>query len=354
MSAVVPFGATSLHDAIALTAKRVGEREGRRRAVVVVTDGADNASRLKPSEVAAAASEIDVPVYIFGIVPSIDNPAEETASTPEKSALAGPLPELATATGGHTFVASTPSQRSIAARQIVDELRHQYLIAFESSGTPGWHPLVVRARKKDLVIRARNGYIAGQSRPFGLGGADMLRKLFVVVPVAVLAIGGSSACATKKFVRTQVGEVNEKVDSQGRSIEETQERVRRNEGRISEVDQRAQAAAQSAQQANDAASAANTAAASAANAASEVDGKVDTMDKANRRLVYEVVLSEDQGNFKFGKTALPDEAKQRNRPDGPAAQAGSEERLHRDRRPHRQRRRQGHQRAASASSAPRR
>ena len=138
----------------------------------------------------------------------------------------------------------------------------------------------------------------------------MLRKLFVV-PVAVLAIGGSSACATKKFVRTQVGEVNEKVDSQGRSIEETQERVRRNEGRISEVDQRAAAAAQSAQQANDAASAANSAAASAHSAAKEVDGKVDTMDKANRRLVYEVVLSEDQGNFKFGKSVLPDEAKQR-------------------------------------------
>ena len=165
MATVVPFGATSLHDAIALTAKRAGEREGRRRAVVVLTDGADNASRLRPSEVAIVASEIDVPVYIFGIVPSIDNPLEETALAPEKSALAGPLPELATATGGHTFVASSPSQRSIAARQIIDELRHQYLIAFESSGTPGWHALVVRAKKKDLVVRARNGYIAGQSRP---------------------------------------------------------------------------------------------------------------------------------------------------------------------------------------------
>ena len=166
MSTVVPFGATSLHDAIALTAKRVGEREGRRRAVVVLTDGADNASHLTPTEVATATSEIDVPVYIFGIVQAIDNPASEIATTTvEKSALAGPLPELAAATGGHTFVASTPGQRSIAARQIVDELRHQYLIAFESSGTPGWHPLVVRARKKDLVVRARNGYIAGQSRP---------------------------------------------------------------------------------------------------------------------------------------------------------------------------------------------
>ena len=138
----------------------------------------------------------------------------------------------------------------------------------------------------------------------------MLRKFFVAVPVAVLAIGGSTACATKKFVRTQVGEVNEKVDSQGRSIEETQERVRRNEGRISEVDQRAGAAAQSAQQANEAASAANTAASNAASRANEVGGRVDTMDKANRRLVYEVVLSEDQGNFKFGKSTLPDEAKQ--------------------------------------------
>ena len=137
----------------------------------------------------------------------------------------------------------------------------------------------------------------------------MLRKFFVAVPIAVLAIGGSTACATKKFVRTSVGEVNSKVDAQGRSLEETQERTRRNEGRISEVDQKAAAAAQSAQQANDAASAANSAASAAHNAANEVGGKVDTMDKASKRLVYEVVLSEDQGNFKFGKATLPDEAK---------------------------------------------
>jgi outer membrane protein OmpA-like peptidoglycan-associated protein len=139
----------------------------------------------------------------------------------------------------------------------------------------------------------------------------MLRKYLVAVPIAVLAIGGSTACATKKFVRTSVGEVNDKVDSMGRSLEETQERTRRNEGRIGEVDQKAQAAAQSAQQANDSASAANSAASAARSAASAVDGKVDTMDKTNRRLVYEVVLSEDSGNFKFGKTMLPDEAKQK-------------------------------------------
>ena len=139
----------------------------------------------------------------------------------------------------------------------------------------------------------------------------MLRKFMIAVPITVLAIGGSTACATKKFVRTSVGEVNDKVDAQGRSLEETQERTRRNEGRISEVDQKAAAAAQAAQQANDAASAANSVATAAKSAATEVGGKVDTIDKANRRLVFEVVLSEDQGNFKFGKAALPDEAKQR-------------------------------------------
>jgi Ca-activated chloride channel family protein len=163
---ITPFGATSLHDAIAQTARRVGAREGHRHAVVVLTDGNDNASRLTAGEVSSIASGIDVPVYIFGIVPSIDNPTADVATTSaERSPLAGPLSDLATWTGGHVFVSSTPGQRSLAARQIIDELRHQYLIAFESSGSPGWHPLVVRAIDKDLTVRARSGYIAGQSRP---------------------------------------------------------------------------------------------------------------------------------------------------------------------------------------------
>jgi hypothetical protein len=116
--------------------------------------------------VSGIASAIDVPVYIFGLVSSIDDPSDANSATmPEQSPLAGPLTNLATWTGGQVFVASAPAQRSIAARQIIDELRHQYLIAFESSGRPGWHPLVVRARSRDLFVRARSGYVAGQSRP---------------------------------------------------------------------------------------------------------------------------------------------------------------------------------------------
>jgi len=134
----------------------------------------------------------------------------------------------------------------------------------------------------------------------------MFRKFFFAVPVVALAIGGSTACATKKFVRTSVGEVNEKVDSQGRAIEETQERTRRNEGRISEVDSKAGAAQQAAENAKSAAAAAHSRAEAVG---AEANSKFDVIDKTSKRLVYEVVLSEDDGNFKFGKTALPAEAK---------------------------------------------
>src|SRR5580704_13962808 len=130
----------------------------------------------------------------------------------------------------------------------------------------------------------------------------VMRNFLVAIPIAVLTVGGSTACATKNFVRTSVGEVNSKVDSMGKSLEETQERTRRNEGRIAEVDTKAGAAAQAADKAN-------TAAGAAYNAANAAGSKADAVDKASKRLVYEVVLSEDEGNFKFAKTALPDEAK---------------------------------------------
>jgi outer membrane protein OmpA-like peptidoglycan-associated protein len=135
----------------------------------------------------------------------------------------------------------------------------------------------------------------------------MLPKFMLAVPMALIVVGGSTACATKGFVRNSVGEVNDKVDSMGRSVEETQERTRQNEGRIAEVDATAKAAAQSAQQATsaaaDAAAAARAADAKAATAASVV--------QATKKLVYEVVLSDDQGKFAFGRADLPDEAKAR-------------------------------------------
>jgi len=137
----------------------------------------------------------------------------------------------------------------------------------------------------------------------------MFRRFLMIVPVAALAISSTTACASKKFVRTNVGQVNDKVDSRGRSLEETQERTRQNEGKINDVDQKAAAAGTAAQTAQGAADKANQAALEAANTATAATAKADEVDKASKRLVFEVVLSEDQGNFKFGKKDLPDEAK---------------------------------------------
>lgn len=165
LTTVRPFGATSLHDAIAGTARRLTSREGLRRAVIVFTDGSDNWSRLTPAEASAAASEIDVPVYIVAIVPLIDNPTSDlSAVTPQSEAMAR-LSNLTMWTGGRSYSATTSLDRSVIAQQILEELRHQYLIAFEAGSKPGWHSLVVRTRDKDLVVRARSGYNAGQSRP---------------------------------------------------------------------------------------------------------------------------------------------------------------------------------------------
>jgi outer membrane protein OmpA-like peptidoglycan-associated protein len=130
----------------------------------------------------------------------------------------------------------------------------------------------------------------------------MMKKVVMVVPVLALALSGTTACATKKFVRTNVGEVNDKVDTLSRSVEENQERTKANEARIGEVDQRTAAADAKAGQAGQRADAAFT-------AAEAVNTRAEAIEKASRRLVYEVVLSEDKGNFKFGKALMPDEAK---------------------------------------------
>jgi outer membrane protein OmpA-like peptidoglycan-associated protein len=127
--------------------------------------------------------------------------------------------------------------------------------------------------------------------------------------VAVLVVAGATACATKNFVRSNVKDVNDKADAAGKSIEETQERTRKNEGAITDVDRKAQAAQSSADAARQAAAEADSEAKGARAHADEVGLKADEFDRTQRRLAYTVVLSEDEGQFKSGKAVLPDDAK---------------------------------------------
>ena len=138
-----------------------------------------------------------------------------------------------------------------------------------------------------------------------------MRKSLVAASLLSLTVAMAPACATKKFVRTEVGTVNSKVDTLSGTVEQTQSRIQQDEARIGQVDQKAEAAGKSAEAAQNSAN-------QAATAARQVDTKVDKVAAdinaniaAGRKLVYEVTLSEDQGNFKFNKSDLPDEAKAR-------------------------------------------
>jgi VWFA-related protein len=146
------FGATSLWDAIAATAQGIAVRQ-QRRALLVVTDGVDSASRLKPSDVSAIANSLDVPVYILVIGFLQDDGSHEPL------AVKGQLADLATWTGGDSLLIQDTPSALVATRHILTELQHQYVIAFEPGTAPGWHPLVLRTRKEGLFVRARSGYI---------------------------------------------------------------------------------------------------------------------------------------------------------------------------------------------------
>jgi peptidoglycan-associated lipoprotein len=138
-----------------------------------------------------------------------------------------------------------------------------------------------------------------------------MRKSLFTASILALAVAVAPACATKKFVRTEVGNVNSKVDTVSGTVEKAQERIGQNEARIGSVDQKAEAAGKAAADARGAATQAQTAADQAAANARQVGTRVDQVDAATRKLIFEVTLSEDQGNFKFGQAALPDEAKSR-------------------------------------------
>jgi outer membrane protein OmpA-like peptidoglycan-associated protein len=131
-----------------------------------------------------------------------------------------------------------------------------------------------------------------------------MKKLLLAGTIVALTLGGSSACATKKYVGTRVGEVNDKVETLSKSVEENQERTRKNEQAIAETNQKVG-------QVDQKADAASRSAGDARNAATSAAAKADAVDKASKRIVYEVTLSEDQGGFKFGKATLPEEAQGR-------------------------------------------
>jgi Ca-activated chloride channel family protein len=164
VNSLTAIGQTSLYDAINKTAAALGDRPSPRRAVIVITDGIDTSSKLTPAQVSGMASAIDVPVYVIAVLSPLDHPGQDHAVVgADASPVATHLSNLSYWTGGTLFMVSAPAHASQAARDLITELRHQYLIAFEAAREPGWYELDVRTRRRELTVRARSGYFS-QSR----------------------------------------------------------------------------------------------------------------------------------------------------------------------------------------------
>jgi hypothetical protein len=161
-----PWGLTSLYDAVAAAAQAVGERANRHRALLVITDGVDTGSRMSAPEVSGIASSIDVPVYLLTVVTPLDHPGGDYSvlATDGAKTQTATLADLARWTGGDMRIASAPAHTLEAVREVFAELRYQYVMTFEPGTRPGWHPLEVRTRNRDLIVHARSGYITGPAR----------------------------------------------------------------------------------------------------------------------------------------------------------------------------------------------
>jgi Ca-activated chloride channel family protein len=162
---VRPWGLTSLYDAIAETAKQLGDRPAPRRAVVVITDGVDTSSALTSAEVSGLASAIDVPVYVMAVVSPLDHPdrAESVGHSLRGAEAVGAqsnLSDLAYWTGGDLLYVTASEQAAVMTGQLLAGMRQQYFLAIESSTAPGWYGLEVRTKRQGLTVRARSGYFS--------------------------------------------------------------------------------------------------------------------------------------------------------------------------------------------------
>ena len=145
-AAVDAWGTTPLYDATIEAIARV-EPEAGRRALIVISDGADRDSTATAAEMLDRARRSGVLVYPVGI----------GAARPPV------FGELATVTGGRSFFVNDPKRLEEQLRVLARELRTQYLIGYVPSDLvagPRWHGIEVTVNRSDVSVRARDGYFS--------------------------------------------------------------------------------------------------------------------------------------------------------------------------------------------------
>ncbi len=153
-------GMTVLNDAVYKAAALLSNRPEKRRAIIVLSDGADTQS--KRSQMAALNAAIAANATIYTI--DMSSPEDHT---PGKLQGQGALKTFATRSGG-TFVAAPGGSAMRAAfKEIVEELGNQYTIAYEPTNTKAdgkFRSIEIRVSRPGLNIRTRKGYNAPKSK----------------------------------------------------------------------------------------------------------------------------------------------------------------------------------------------
>jgi Ca-activated chloride channel family protein len=154
--------ATALYDALFLGSEALEPRQGR-KVMVVITDGGDTMSKVNYQEAVRAAETAEAILYSVIVVPIEASAGRDTGGEHA-------LIQLSADTGGKYFYASSVAQLDEAFRQISDELRTQYLLAYYPSqrlSDSDFRRIQVKvkgiASDTDFKVRHRTGYYTSKS-----------------------------------------------------------------------------------------------------------------------------------------------------------------------------------------------
>ncbi len=161
LTLIQPKNNTALYDACYLGVERVTRGTRQKKAMLIISDGQDNASRYNFGEVRRLLKESDVTVYAVGIM---DRGDAGSVTGMQGQAF---LDELTSVTGGKAFYPQTDVEMDEIFERIALELRHQYSIGFTPKDfTPDgkWRKVKVKVKPprglSRLTVRTREGYYA--------------------------------------------------------------------------------------------------------------------------------------------------------------------------------------------------
>jgi Ca-activated chloride channel family protein len=154
-------GDTPLYDGIVKAAEELGRRPERRRAILLVSDGADTRSRATLDDALRKVAVANVAVY------AVDLSDAALYRTARRDSGADVLKDLAAKSGGRFYRTPGGSQLRDAFVATVEELRSQYTLTYEPSNERRdgrWRTVDVRVNRPALNVRARQGYHAPKAR----------------------------------------------------------------------------------------------------------------------------------------------------------------------------------------------